>query len=117
MLSHGKGRRTRCVVSVVPRALERSGHRVIKYDARAHGHSSPAESSDAYSYDLLADDALAARAVVRRLREGADLAFEIGEDAIASFTAKTIELTPEIVLVVHDTLPSAIRLIPFDVVC
>jgi len=39
--------------------LERSGHRVIQYDARAHGHSSPAPAQDGYTYDLLGDDAVA----------------------------------------------------------
>ena len=38
------------------RALERSGHRVIAYDARAHGQSDP---GDDYSYDRLATDLLA----------------------------------------------------------
>src|ERR1700722_717868 len=32
------------------RSLERSGHRVIGYDARGHGSSSPAPSPDAYTY-------------------------------------------------------------------
>jgi pimeloyl-ACP methyl ester carboxylesterase len=38
------------------RALERSGHRVIAYDARGHGQSDP---GDDYSYDRLAKDLLA----------------------------------------------------------
>jgi pimeloyl-ACP methyl ester carboxylesterase len=37
-------------------ALERSGHRVIAYDARGHGHSSPAPNAEAYTYQLLAED-------------------------------------------------------------
>jgi pimeloyl-ACP methyl ester carboxylesterase len=58
------------------RMLERSGHRVIKYDARGHGHSSPAPSPDAYTYDLLADDAIAvldARDVERAVLAGASM--------------------------------------------
>ena len=38
------------------RALERSGHRVVAYDARAHGKS---DGGDDYSYDRLAADLLA----------------------------------------------------------
>jgi pimeloyl-ACP methyl ester carboxylesterase len=38
------------------RALERSGHRVIAYDARGHGASTPAPSPNAYGYEHLAGD-------------------------------------------------------------
>lgn len=58
LLLHGLTATRRYVV-MGSKALERSGHRVIKYDARAHGHSSPAPSADDYTYDLLAADALA----------------------------------------------------------
>ena len=44
---------TRRYVVMGSRALERSGHRVIAYDARAHGKS---EGGDDYSYDRLAED-------------------------------------------------------------
>jgi pimeloyl-ACP methyl ester carboxylesterase len=37
-------------------ALQRSGHRVIAYDARGHGRSSPAPSPTAYRYGDLTDD-------------------------------------------------------------
>jgi 3-oxoadipate enol-lactonase len=47
---------TRRYVVMGSRALERSGHRVVSYDARGHGHSSPAPRSDAYTYELLAED-------------------------------------------------------------
>jgi pimeloyl-ACP methyl ester carboxylesterase len=50
---------TRRYVVMGSRALERTGHRVISYDARGHGHSSPAPSPRAYSYELLAADLLA----------------------------------------------------------
>ncbi len=47
---------TRRYVVMGSKALERSGHRVVAYDARGHGRSSPAPTSDAYSYaDLGAD--------------------------------------------------------------
>ncbi len=39
-------------------ALERQGYRVIAYDARGHGESSPAPSRDAYDYAALAHDAV-----------------------------------------------------------
>jgi pimeloyl-ACP methyl ester carboxylesterase len=44
---------TRRYVVMGSKNLERSGHRVIAYDARGHGRSLPA---DAYGYDVLADD-------------------------------------------------------------
>lgn len=50
---------TRRYVVMGSSALERSGHRTIAYDARGHGHSSPAPTSDAYTYELLAEDLLA----------------------------------------------------------
>jgi pimeloyl-ACP methyl ester carboxylesterase len=47
---------TRRYVVMGSRSLERSGHRVIAYDARGHGRSSPAADPDAYEYaDLGAD--------------------------------------------------------------
>lgn len=47
---------TRRYVVMGSRLLERSGHRVIAYDARGHGRSTPAPRPDAYTYPLLADD-------------------------------------------------------------
>jgi pimeloyl-ACP methyl ester carboxylesterase len=47
---------TRRYVVMGSRSLERSGHRVISYDARGHGRSSAAPAPDAYSYELLAQD-------------------------------------------------------------
>jgi pimeloyl-ACP methyl ester carboxylesterase len=47
---------TRRYVVMGSRSLERSGHRVVAYDARGHGASSPAPRPDAYGYDLLAED-------------------------------------------------------------
>lgn len=38
------------------RALERSGHRVISYDARGHGRSGPAGEPSAYGYEDLGRD-------------------------------------------------------------
>ncbi len=56
---------TRRYVVMGSRALERSGHRTIAYDARGHGHSSPAPTSNAYTYELLAEDL---RALLDELR-------------------------------------------------
>jgi 3-oxoadipate enol-lactonase len=38
------------------RLLERSGYRVVTYDARGHGDSDPAGNATAYTYDDLVDD-------------------------------------------------------------
>jgi len=52
VLLHGLTATHRYVV-MGSRALERSGHRVIAYDARGHGRSEPAEP---YDYPALAED-------------------------------------------------------------
>jgi pimeloyl-ACP methyl ester carboxylesterase len=47
---------TRRYVVMGSRLLERFGYRVIAYDARGHGRSTPAPDPAAYGYDRLADD-------------------------------------------------------------
>jgi pimeloyl-ACP methyl ester carboxylesterase len=47
---------TRRYVVMGSRTLERSGHRVISYDARGHGRSDPAATHGAYDYGDLARD-------------------------------------------------------------
>jgi pimeloyl-ACP methyl ester carboxylesterase len=47
---------TRRYVVMGSRALERSGHRVVAYDARGHGRSGPAPDPEAYGYAELAGD-------------------------------------------------------------
>jgi 3-oxoadipate enol-lactonase len=47
---------TRRYVVMGSSLLLRSGHRVISYDARGHGRSSPAPHPDAYGYDQLGLD-------------------------------------------------------------
>jgi len=47
---------TRRYVLMGSRALERSGHHVIAYDARGHGESTPAPTPTAYGYPDLAGD-------------------------------------------------------------
>jgi pimeloyl-ACP methyl ester carboxylesterase len=67
---------TRRYVVMGSKALERSGHRVIAYDARAHGKSSPAPAADDYTYELLAADLLAVlddRDVDRAVLAGASM--------------------------------------------
>jgi len=50
---------TRRYVVMGSRSLERSGHRVIAYDARGHGRSLPATSARAYGYEDLGLDLVA----------------------------------------------------------
>jgi pimeloyl-ACP methyl ester carboxylesterase len=47
---------TRRYVVMGSRLLERSGHRVLAYDARGHGRSTPAPDRTAYGYEHLATD-------------------------------------------------------------
>jgi 3-oxoadipate enol-lactonase len=55
VLAHGLTATRRYVV-MGSTALERGGHRVIAYDARGHGTSSPAETAAAYRYEDLGAD-------------------------------------------------------------
>lgn len=55
VLLHGLTATHRYVV-MGSKALERSGHAVLAYDARGHGRSDPAPSPDAYRYEDLATD-------------------------------------------------------------
>jgi pimeloyl-ACP methyl ester carboxylesterase len=67
---------TRRYVVMGSRALERDGHRVVAYDARGHGKSSPAPAPDDYGYGALADDLLAVlddRGIDRALLAGASM--------------------------------------------
>lgn len=74
---------TRRYVLMGSRSLERSGHRVISYDARGHGASAPAADGD-YGYGSLAGDALAVldaagaeRAVLAGVSMGAHTALRL----------------------------------------
>jgi pimeloyl-ACP methyl ester carboxylesterase len=67
---------TRRYVVMGSRALERSGHRVVAYDARGHGRSSPAPEPGAYTYEELGLDLLAvldAMGVERAVLAGASM--------------------------------------------
>ncbi len=50
---------TRRYVVMGSRALERGGHRLLAYDARGHGRSSPAPEPGAYTYEELGQDLVA----------------------------------------------------------
>jgi len=50
---------TRRYVVMGSRSLERSGYRVVAYDARGHGRSSPAPTREAYQYEDLGKDLVA----------------------------------------------------------
>jgi pimeloyl-ACP methyl ester carboxylesterase len=58
VLLHGLSATRRYVV-MGSTALQRAGHRVIAYDARGHGASTPAPVPDAYGYEQLGADLLA----------------------------------------------------------
>lgn len=55
VLCHGVTATRRYVVQG-SRALERSGFRVVSYDARGHGESDPAPTGEDYGYPRLVDD-------------------------------------------------------------
>jgi pimeloyl-ACP methyl ester carboxylesterase len=78
---------TRRYVVMGSRTLERSGHRVVAYDARGHGRSTPAPDPTAYTYQLLADDL---EAVLDRL--GASRAILAGA-SMGAHTAVRLALT------------------------
>jgi pimeloyl-ACP methyl ester carboxylesterase len=67
---------TRRYVVMGSRALERSGHRVIAYDARGHGSSLPASARDEYRYEDLGHDLIAVlddRGIERAVLAGASM--------------------------------------------
>jgi pimeloyl-ACP methyl ester carboxylesterase len=75
---------TRRYVVMGSRALQRSDHRVLAYDARAHGKSDPAADPEDYGYARLARDLLAvldARDIERAVLAGASM----GAHTIAAF--------------------------------
>jgi len=67
---------TRRYVVMGSKALERSGHRMVAYDARGHGRSSPAPVPESYTYDDLGHDleaVLDARGIERAVLAGASM--------------------------------------------
>jgi pimeloyl-ACP methyl ester carboxylesterase len=109
---------TRRYVVMGSRALERRGHRVVRYDARGHGQSSPASS---YDYRELAADLLAVldahgieRALLAGSSMGAHTLLRVALDAparVAGVVAVTPAFDPEAApdLARWDTLAEALR--------
>jgi len=67
---------TRRYVVMGSRLLERSGHRVIAYDARGHGRSTPARARGEYGYERLSADlgaVLDAAGIERAVLAGASM--------------------------------------------
>jgi len=103
VLAHGLTATRRYVV-MGSRALERSGHRVVLYDARGHGRSSPAPAPDDYGYEALAADLLALlddrgieRAVLGGASMGAHAALRVAldhGDRVAGLVLATPGYTP-----------------------
>jgi pimeloyl-ACP methyl ester carboxylesterase len=88
---------TRRYVVLGSRTLEREGHRVVAYDARAHGRSSPASDGD-YSYGAMAGDLLAvldAAGIERAVLAGASM----GAHTIAAFALAHPERLAGLVLI------------------
>jgi pimeloyl-ACP methyl ester carboxylesterase len=81
---------TRRYVVMGSKALERSGHRVVTYDARGHGRSSPAPDPIAYSYEELSLDleaTLDAFEIERAVLAGASM----GAHTLLSFALRAPE--------------------------
>ncbi len=72
------------------RTLERSGYRVIAYDARGHGESDPAPTPGEYRYAEYADDAVAVLDMA-----GADRAVLVGHSMGAATAVRVALLHPE----------------------
>ena len=99
LLLHGLTATHRYVV-MGSTALERSGHRVISFDARGHGSSSPAPDASRYGYEELAGDAVAVldrlgveRAILAGASMGAHTALRIALEA-PSRVAGVVVITP-----------------------
>jgi 3-oxoadipate enol-lactonase len=78
---------TRRYVVMGSRLLERSGARVIAYDARGHGRSSPAPTSDGYGYARLAAD-LGAVLDASRLSRAAIVGTSMGAQTAIHFALR-----------------------------
>jgi pimeloyl-ACP methyl ester carboxylesterase len=99
---------TRRYVVMGSRALERSGHRVVLYDARGHGRSQPAPDPESYTYDDLARDLRAVlddRGIERAVLAGASM----GAHTILRFALDHPERTAGLVVITPAFEPDAER--------
>jgi pimeloyl-ACP methyl ester carboxylesterase len=97
---------TRRYVVMGSKALERSGHRVIAYDARGHGRSSPAPSRSVYTYEDLGLDleaVLDARGIERAVLAGASM----GAHTLLSFAVRAPERVSGLVVITPAYDPSS----------
>jgi 3-oxoadipate enol-lactonase len=99
VLLHGLSATRRYVV-MGSTALQRAGHRVIAYDARGHGASTPAPAPDGYGYEQLGGDLLAvldelglARAVLAGSSMGAHTILRVALD-VPERVAGLVVITP-----------------------
>ncbi len=102
VLLHGLTANHRYVV-MGSRKLERSGYRVVTYDARGHG-ASPAADDGRYDYDALADDleaVLDAQGIDRAVLAGASM----GAHTAVRFALRRPDRVAGLVLVTPAFLP------------
>jgi pimeloyl-ACP methyl ester carboxylesterase len=107
---------TRRYVVMGSKSLERSGHRVISYDARGHGASSPAPEPGAYTYAHLTGDlgtVLDTYGIARAVLAGASM----GAHTLLSLALKAPERVAGLVVITpsYDGVePSRERLARWD---
>ncbi len=97
VLLHGLTATHRYVV-MGSKALERSGHRVVAYDARGHGASDPAPAPSAYRYEDLRDDLIRVmdeRGIDRAVLAGASM----GAHTLLRFALEAPERAAALVVV------------------
>jgi pimeloyl-ACP methyl ester carboxylesterase len=102
---------TRRYVVMGSKALERDGHRVITYDARGHGASTPAPTSDAYGYDHLSRDLLAvldACGIEQAVLAGSSM----GGQTVARFAIDEPERVAAVVIITPAFEPGGFRDLP-----